>query len=246
MEKIKNKVMKWLGTNPTIFSLRKKVGEILVEYYGTKNGFISFFDDPLSNKGLILVRQVRKETESSMKDQEALFIYTTVVKTEKIPGDVAEVGVYKGGSIKLICEATKKPIHAFDTFEGLPDLSEHDNPQQFHRGDFSFSLESVKKYLKDYTNISFYKGLFPFTAEPVKNKMFSFVHFDVDIYESTLECLKFFYPRMNKGGAIISHDYFGAPGVTKAFDEFFADKPEIIITPFGTGRATGQCLVIKV
>ena len=74
------------------------------------------------------------------------------------------------------------------------------------------------------------------------DKKFSFVHLDVDIYTSTLEALKFFYPRINRGGAILSHDYPGAVGVKKAFDEFFEDKPEIVIElPTGTGQA----LVIK-
>ena len=31
-------------------------------------------------------------------------------------------------------------------------------------------------------------------------------------------------------------------GVKKAFDEFFKDKPEIIIEPY----PTGQCLIVKV
>ena len=34
---------------------------------------------------------------------------------------------------------------------------------------------------------------------------------------------------MNKGGIILIHDYIGAKGVQKAFDEFFKDKPEPII-----------------
>ncbi len=124
---------------------------------------------------------------------EAYLIYETVRKTEKIPGDVAEVGVYRGGSAKLIREATKKPLHLG-------------------------------------------------TATPVSGKRFSFVHLDVDIYESTLACLTFFYPRMTKGGCIISHDYpLGSDGVRRAFDEFFSDKPEIIIEPF----ATDQALVVK-
>ena len=74
------------------------------------------------------------------------------------------------------------------------------------------------------------------------NKKFSFVHLDVDLYKSTLDCLKYFYPRVSRGGVIISHDYPNSDGVNKAFDEFFQDKPEIIIEPF----ATGQCLIVKV
>ena len=150
-------------------------------------------------------------------------------KPKKIKGDIAEVGVYKGGSAKLICEAKgDKPLHLFDTFEGLPKVSKFDD-RKLLKGMFNAPLEDVKRIiLKKYRNVFFYKGLFPETAQLVKNKLFSFVHLDVDLYKSTKSCLEFFYPRINKGGIIISHD-FGLRGVRKAFDEFFKDKPELII-----------------
>lgn len=174
---------------------------------------------------------------------EAYQIYITVKKTEKISGDIAEVGVYKGASAKLICEAGgDKSIHLFDTFEGLPEISDKDDSERFHKGEYSVMLENVKNYLKSYPNVYFYKGIFPASADTAKNKNFSFVHLDVDLYQSTLDCLNFFYPRMSRGGAIISHDYPGSKGVKKAIDEFFDDKPEIIIEPGGCG----QCLILKV
>jgi hypothetical protein len=74
----------------------------------------------------------------------------------------------------------------------------------------------------------------------VKDRQFSLVNFDVDTYESTKKCLEFFYPRMNPGGVILSHDYITAPGVQKAFDEFFVDKPEPVVETAGS-----QCIVIK-
>ena len=163
-------------------------------------------------------------------------------KIEKNKGDIAEVGVYKGGSAKLIRQATEKKLHLFDTFEGLPDTSLKDNQKKLKKGELYASLEDVRNYLANFPNIYFYKGPFPSTSGPVADKKFSFVHLDVDLYESTLDCLKFFYPRINQGGIIISHNYSDLDGVRKAFDEFFEDKPEIIIEPVGTSQA----LVIKV
>jgi hypothetical protein len=46
---------------------------------------------------------------------------------------------------------------------------------------------------------------------------------------------------MNPGGIIISHDYLTAPGVQKAFCEYFADKPEPVIETAGS-----QCFVVKI
>ena len=240
-----NFITKILGTSRILSIPRRYLGRGLIYYYLSKGKLICNFADlqnPENAKGFDLVRQVRKETEIMLSDQEAYLIYSIVKKTEKIEGDIAEVGVYKGGSAKLMREASKKPLHLFDTFEGLPDLSAKDNLKQFQKGHAASSFEGVRSYLSNYPNIHFYKGIFPTTAEPVKDKKFSFVHLDVDIYESTHNSLNFFYPRMSTGGVIISHDYPSSDGVKKAFDEFFKDKPEIIIELY----ATSQCLVVKV
>lgn len=58
-------------------------------------------------------------------------------------------------------------------------------------------------------------------------------------FQSILDCLEFFYPRMSHGGIILSHDYT-FKGVKRAFDEFFKDKPEVVIKLFGS-----QCMVVK-
>ena len=63
----------------------------------------------------------------------------------------------------------------------------------------------------------------------------------MDCYESTKQCLEFFYSRMSPGGIILSHDYMTAPGVKKAFDDFFEDRAEPVLETAGS-----QCLVVKV
>jgi predicted O-methyltransferase YrrM len=188
------------------------------------------------------LRKIRKETELLLEDIEAYHIYMAVRTTQKIPGDIAEVGVYRGGSAKIICSAKgEKALHLFDTFEGLPKVDEIDMVWPFYEGKFAASFEDVRDYFKENKNVHFYKGIFPDTAGPVKDKVFSLVNLDVDCYESTKQSLEFFYPRMSRGGIIISHDYITAPGVKKAFDEFFTGKDEPVLETAGS-----QCLVVKV
>jgi O-methyltransferase len=189
---------------------------------------------------LELINEIRKKTELIMTDTEACQIYMTTKLTKKSNGDVAEVGVYKGASAKLICEAKgERSLYLFDTFEGLPKVDKKYD-SQFYKGKFASQLTEVKQLLKGYKNVFIFKGLFPDTAEPIKNKVFSFVNLDVDTYSSTKACLDFFYPRMNKGGMIISHDYYYAVGVRKAVDEFFSNKEEVVL-----GLAGTQCLIVK-
>jgi hypothetical protein len=105
---------------------------------------------------------------------------------------------------------------------------------------YACSLESVRSYLAAYPGVSYYKGCFPDTAGPVAELRFSFVHFDVDLYEGTRACLEFFYPRMIPGGIMLSHDYSILRGVRQAFQEFMADKPEGLID-----LPTTQCMCVK-
>lgn len=188
------------------------------------------------------LKKIKSETELLLEDIEAYHVHMAVKITRKVPGDIAEVGVYKGGSAKIICQAKgDKSLHLFDTFEGLPKVDDVDMVWPFYEGKFAASYDRVRDYLGQEKNVYFYKGIFPDTSDPVKDKRFSFVNLDVDTYESTKKCIEFFYPRMSPGGVILSHDYLTAPGVQKAFDEFFADKAEPVIETAGS-----QCVVIKV
>lgn len=167
----------------------------------------------------------------SVVGRERCFIlYQFVKHAIGIEGDIAEVGVYKGGTARLIAKVTAettKIVHLFDTFSGMPSA---DMTKDLHKeGDFSDApLDEVKMYLKDCSNVRFYPGLFPATSDAVSNLQFCLVHIDVDIYKSVADCCEFFYPRMVKGGIMVFDDYgfLSCPGAKMAVDEFFANKPE--------------------
>lgn len=187
-----------------------------------------------------LLWRIHCEKRSLLSAFEAYLVYSLARAQASRPGDFAEVGVYKGASAKLIAEVKgPKNLHLFDTFEGLPPDSEHD--AGVHReNQYASSLESVREYLKGYSNLHFHQGVFPESARNLPETQYAFAHFDVDLYDGTLACLRYFYPRMIPGGIMLSHDYGLLSGVEKAFREFFADKPEPIIE-----QPTTQCMVVK-
>ncbi len=190
-----------------------------------------------------ILRPVRRMRKLFLLREELDQLLECVKRVAKIPGEVAEVGVFEGGT-GLILAKLKGPKHLylFDTFEGLPEVSEADS-RFFRRGQFtpSVSFSKIREPFKPFNDVHFYKGIFPNeTAHHVENRRFSFVHLDVDTYQSTLACLRFFYPRMNPGGLILSHDYLIAEGVKRAFDEFYLNRPEPVIPVSGT-----QCMVMK-
>jgi O-methyltransferase len=169
-------------------------------------------------------------------------LYQLAKNTSYLKGDVAEIGVYRGGTARLISKTLPgKNVHLFDTFEGMPQVNS--SLDQHKEGDFSdTSIDAVSSYLRDCPNVVFYKGYFPETAKPIKDKKFSFVHIDVDIYRSVMDCCEFFYPRLNAGGVMVFDDYglLSCPGAKKAVDEFFVNKNEY---PFYS--PTGQCFIVK-
>lgn len=171
-------------------------------------------------------------------------IYQFARQASSTQGAIAEVGVYKGGTAWLlsrIFKDTQKTLHLFDTFSGMPSTNVDKDIHQ--KGDFSdTSLESVKAYLNDCNDVFFYQGIFPETAGPIQHMKFCFVHIDVDIYKSTMDCCNFFYPKIENGGIMIFDDYgtLDCPGVKKAVDEYFTDKSEIPCY-----LPTGQCVIIR-
>jgi len=163
--------------------------------------------------------------------------------TRRCSGDVAECGVYKGGTAKILAELiSDRPLHFFDTFCGMPQT---DPSRDLHKaGDFAdTTLESVRAYLSGHTNVHCVAGMIPQSLEAVRDRRFSFVHIDLDIYSSIMAACEFFYPRLERGGIMLFDDYGypSCPGARAAADEFFADKPETKIV-----MITGQCSVQKV
>ena len=124
-----------------------------------------------------LIRDIQEKRGFSMWPDEMANVFQFAAAANKLAGDFAEVGVFRGASAKLICEAKgERPLRLFDTFEGLPTTGDHD--WSFEESQYSESLDAVQKYLQEasYPNVFFYKGLFPETARPVEDKRFAFVH----------------------------------------------------------------------
>lgn len=165
-------------------------------------------------------------------------------RVKGLEGDVAEVGVYRGGSAYLMANIAKNAtVHLFDTFDGMPIEGEHDVHEV---GDFhDTSLGHVQSLLKNNTNVEFYPGIFPGTADGIKNKKFKLVHIDGDQYQTTKDALEFFYPRLVNGGVMLFDDYCweNCPGVARAIHEFLKDKQEGV----DLGKIAGpfQAVVIK-
>lgn len=145
-----------------------------------------------------------------------------LAKTKDIPGDIAELGCYRGGcSLVMRDLAPNKTLHIFDTFSGTPE----DDPLCHHKkGEWSVSLEEVKGILGD--RPVFHPGIFPQTAAELNGVEFAFVFVDSDTYQSVRDAIEYFWPRLSPGGKLHFDDYAWEPcsGVKKAIDEKFSEE----------------------
>ncbi len=163
--------------------------------------------------------------------------------TKSIEGDVAECGVYQGGSILtmglfLQQKGISKSIYGFDSFEGFSAAIEVDHAlggqaawgkTKGGYGDTSFAdLQRRINTLGLTKTICLRPGFFEQTFEKEPTRKYSFVHLDCDLYGSYKTCLEYFYPRMSPGSVILIDEYDDPPwpGCNKAVDEFLEDKAE--------------------
>jgi O-methyltransferase len=147
---------------------------------------------------------------------------------------VAEVGVFKGGSARLVAEALlaagrPMPFFACDTFDGHTVVNEaldgrHRVGKQFRSKGGSLAPR-VRKYLARYDFVEVLEGDIQHTAGRFADQhRFGMVHIDVDVHPITQFCLEFFAPRVVVGGTMVIDDYgfTTCGGVKVAVDEFAA------------------------
>lgn len=176
-----------------------------------------------------------KGIERTFKDRNRFYIlWFTLegIKKKHIVGDLAEVGVFKGETAKAIHHIVPdRMLYLFDSFSGLPKQvirEDCDGKVRPHTVNFeNVNRNDVEKYINGNQNIEIREGIFPDTAKGLEQKVFSFVHLDADLYQSTLDGLIFFYPKLSPGGSILVHDYnHNWDGVKKAVAEFEKTIPE--------------------
>jgi hypothetical protein len=164
---------------------------------------------------------------------------------KNLTGDIAECGVYKGGSARLLATIfPNKKIFLFDSFEGI-----HENdvlPSGHRKGDFSdTSLLQVKDYLDDKPNCLFFPGWLPESASFLTDEKFSLVHIDLDLYESTKAAINLFWPKLVEGGVMVFNNYkrHHGLGVEKAILEYF-DNSDILYEKIVVDRLF-YCIIHK-
>lgn len=164
---------------------------------------------------------------------------------EGIPGEYAELGIWKGNTAAILAyyaKLSKRKAYFFDTYSG------------FEKRDF-LGVDSMMKPAFQDTSLAlvmdtigprnehceYVKGYFPDSLQSHHKQItFSVVSIDCDLYEPIKAGLDFFYSRMSQGGILFLHDYSSGywAGAKLAIDEFCKKTGEyVVLMPDKSGSA---------
>lgn len=148
-------------------------------------------------------------------DHRAWLLYDCCREVERLPGDVVEVGTYRGGTARLLARALPhKRVWTCDTFQGL---SPNGHDDKRIAGKFA---DAKPGEVTLPWNARLLVGDFRQMAPAVDR--LSLMHFDADLFGVCQYSLQWAWERLVPGGIIFVDDYGrgDCPGVKRAVDEF--------------------------
>lgn len=152
---------------------------------------------------------------------------------EKIPGDLIETGVWRGGAsifmraILKVHGVIDRKVWVADSFQGLPAPDPGypaDQGIKYHEDKrFVIPLDQVKANFAAYElldeQVQFLPGWFKDTLPKAPVEQLAVLRMDGDLYESTTLELNHLYPRVSPGGFVIVDDY-GLEQCRRAVDHY--------------------------
>lgn len=173
------------------------------------------------------------------------------IRKRNIPGDVAEVGVFQGEFAQFVNAAfPDRTCYLCDTFEGFQpeeaaqEMQQGNATQAFVNAYQNTSEELVMEKMEHKDRIVLRKGYFPDTMQDI-DTAFAFVSIDMDFEASIYEGLRYFYPRLSRGGYIFLHDYNSSLyGVEHAVDRYEKDH-QILLPKVPLCDANGTLVIVK-
>jgi O-methyltransferase len=173
-------------------------------------------------------RTVFPYTQAHLVRQKNLVRLSCEIERAKIAGAIVECGVLDGGTAALMAYATSntgRPVHMFDSWEGLPDCSDRDGIEALNWiGEDVGSprrVATIMRKLKiEPRRLHFHKGWFDKTFPEANIDRVALLHIDADFYASVKLCLDRWYPLVTPGGFIQFDDYSVYLGCRAAVDEF--------------------------
>jgi predicted O-methyltransferase YrrM len=175
------------------------------------------------------------KAKRTMLGYDRLFtLWQAAVNVAPLGLPVVEIGTFRGGSAALLAEGLAAAnaacdVHVVDTFAGHIDatITAHDSDEHFGGKFANTSYEDVQAFLAAYPGMHVHQGNAATVIAGWPDRRYGLVHIDVDLYGPTLECLRYFGPRLAEGGVLVMDDYESptCPGVSLAVHEYLSAGP---------------------
>jgi hypothetical protein len=179
------------------------------------------------------------ETILSIPRLDAIQQCVDSVLTDDVPGDLIEVGVWRGGgsiflrAVLAAYDVRDRRVWVADSFEGFPDQAHRDPADRAvdyaaGLGDdfFAVDLATVRANFERYglldDQVMFLKGWFHETLPATPIDRLALVQIDGDLYGSTRDALDALYPKLSVGGFLVVDDYGTHEQCRRAVDEYRA------------------------
>jgi O-methyltransferase len=153
----------------------------------------------------------------------------TVVR-DRVPGDLIEAGVWRGGAsilMRAVLDAlgsTDRIVVVADSFEGFPDIDAAESDGVDYSYEFLVAaLDDVRDNFARFgyeRGVDFVPGFFEETLPQLTDRTFAVVRLDGDSYSATNVGLHSLYPALSPGGYMIIDDYGVVEGCRRAVDDF--------------------------
>ena len=144
-------------------------------------------------------------------------------KLAAVPGAAAELGVYRGFFARCInMLLPDRRLYLFDSFEGFGENT--GASESFQAAHANTTIEKVLSVMPHPEMVAVKPGFFPDSLEGLEER-FCLVSLDVDFFEATLEGLRYFWPRLEKSGYLLLHDWGSPklPGIAEALHCYEAE-----------------------
>lgn len=184
----------------------------------------------------LLLKRPNNTVDASIISKEQIQYIIAVLDSlirQNIPGDVVEFGCYVGESSKYLRmildhHLSDKALYVYDSFEGLPELSDHEKGTGWTPGTLNTTPEVVtNNFLNNGLRPpTITKGWFKDISDNCIPNNICFAFLDGDFYQSIYDSLSKVYPKLSIGGCIILHDYErpDLPGVKSAVIDYVTNN----------------------
>lgn len=149
-------------------------------------------------------------------------------RLKDVPGAAAELGVYRGAFARCINRLLpERKLYLFDSFDGFAESEAADEvkcgncDETFLAAHKNTSAQRVYQWMPYREQVIMMIGYFPESLQGLEEK-FCLVSLDADFEETTLEGLRYFWPRISSGGYLLLHDYYShtLQGVASALERY--------------------------